>query len=308
MPNNHHSEVPRLGLRPVFLKNTDDEIESEFKTQFKHSVRDHDVTTSFFGLALMACVTVLALRQENSLLPYYLLFKVIDTIFAITIRRMQGGRLYQKYRTAIVICTRLSRGLVVITLLGRPSQEDITFPLERRTDYRLSLHVVWRLVMRSMLPLLQSFGYRIPIFQHLPLILIPTFYLSALSIRRCSAECSSNSLFYSPMYTQVTSTFSLYKKVFLPTSTSDTIFLDSMNCTQKCILANNFILFSLGCIAPSLVLAAVEEPFRMEVLQLYGGSPIFSTSKALLMYSFFLLPFLAAVLFEFLEIAVSWLF
>jgi hypothetical protein len=63
----------------------------------------------------------------------------------------------------------------------------------------------------------------------------------------------------------------------------------------------------VGIVIPTIVLAAVEEHSKFSVLATHGGSPLFQNSKTILMYSFFLLPFLASIAFDFVVLAVKWL-
>ena len=240
------------------------------------------------------------------MLNYYIYIKIADLFCLAAVYRYRGGALYAKHRSLIVTCIRLLRAVLVISVLGRPSQEEITFPLFTETKFYWSRQVVWRLLLRATLPLLQSFGYRTPLYLHIPAILAPSFCLSLLIPRRCAIECTTNPVFYTRLYSLTTSFFSSWKPKLLPMSLTDTSVIDLMTCKQKCFLTNEFILLFVGCICPTMILAAIEEPFKMDVLaQQFGGRPIYASSKALLTHSFLLFPFIAAITFEIMMIVVT---
>jgi hypothetical protein len=290
------------------FQNRDSE-EGDFQAELKTSNTAHDRTNSAFALAIMLSVTFIGLRKENLLLPYFFKFKVIDYGFHLFVHNYNSGSLYIKYRNLIVACTRLIRSSAIIVLLGRPSQEDISFPLSIEPHLTWSFATIWKLFFKSTLPLLQAFGYRMPMHLNVPLLIIPTAILSALSHRRCRVECDTNPIFYGSLYNSTTTSMSYYSSILLPTSLSkNTYVLDRMHCSEKCILTNSSILPFLGVAVPTLILSAFEEPLRMEFLQERGGTPIFSKSKTLLLYAFLLFPFLAAIIFEFVKGAmVLWL-
>jgi hypothetical protein len=68
------------------------------------------------------------------------------------------------------------------------------------------------------------------------------------------------------------------------------------------------MLLFVGCLVPTMVLAAFEEPFRMDVLtETNEGTPLHHNSNFSLLYSYFIFSFLAAITFGFVVIAVRWL-
>jgi hypothetical protein len=67
------------------------------------------------------------------------------------------------------------------------------------------------------------------------------------------------------------------------------------------------MLLFVGWVIPTLILAAGEEPSRYKALMPDGGSPIYLSSKALLLYSFALLTLAAGLAFDIAVLLVQWL-
>jgi hypothetical protein len=64
----------------------------------------------------------------------------------------------------------------------------------------------------------------------------------------------------------------------------------------------------VGCVIPTVILTAYEEPFRLTVFsRVEGTSPVFHKSTILLAYSYLLFPFLASITFEIVVLCVQWL-
>jgi hypothetical protein len=67
------------------------------------------------------------------------------------------------------------------------------------------------------------------------------------------------------------------------------------------------MLIFAGFICPTVILAAYEEHSKCSFLVGRGGTPLYFQSKILIGYSYLLFPFLAAITFEIVVLAVEWL-
>ena len=176
-------------------------------------------------------------------------------------------------------------------------------PLSTSDDFHWTGDVLWKLVLKPFFPILQSFGFLLPFCHQLWLQFLLTVGLVMFSDQRCVIECSRNPSFYSALYS---STFNKVlaplQKLKLPELALVEPF--EFNCRQQCNVVNIFLAMFLGYLAPTLILAAIEETTRLEGLMHFGGSPIFHGSKVTLFYSLLLLPLMAIITLEIIYIFI----
>jgi hypothetical protein len=293
-------EVPSLTLR---LKNP--EAEDEWSENFKLQVKKHDLFTTYMFTLMVVSITIRSIHVKPRVY-YYAAIEAVHLFLLYTIQIVGGGRIFSKYRTAIIAAVRTVRLVSLMYLMLTPGQEELAFPLFTATQFSWSSSVVLRLFIKTALPIMQSFGFRAPLYHHLWLTLSTITIMVYFQYPRCQVECNPGSgpnAFYSGLYSSCLKHLSTLQRL-VPGPVRVNV-LESLSCIDMCFVTNSFILSFIGFLVPSLVLAAVEEPSRAFVLMRYGGTPFYHSTKMLLFYTFALLPVVAALNFEFIATIVA---
>jgi hypothetical protein len=283
-------EVPSLLLR---LKNP--EAENEWDRSFKLQLKKHDLLSTYMMASMAATVAIRSAHLKPRIYHYVAIEAVQNCLF-YAVQVYDGGKIFAKNRTAIIAIVRTMRLITVSYLMFSSGQDQLAFPLFTATRFSWSLKVIFNgLLVRSFLPVLQSFGFRAPLVHHIWLTLMTLVTLFYFQIPRCSTECTSGT-FYSDLYISCLQFLSRLQRL-IPGPVRVNV-LETLSCKQMCFVTNAFTLTFVGFLVPSLILAAVEEPSRAFVLMRYGGTPFYHSAKTLLLFTFAILPFVAALNFE----------
>ena len=289
-----HSSMSASCIVPTFLLRFRNPMaEREFYKYFVDSLRAHDrfATYLFIGTALSINKRVGPLRF------FHVIGEFIVNSLLLYLQSNSRRNFYTAHRTAIIAGVRVARFALVIFFAVRPSAQEFFIPLFTSMDFHWTGGVLWKLLMKPSLPILQSFGFLLPFCHQLWLQFLLTVGLAVFSDPRCVIECSRNPSFYSTLYS---STFNKVlaplQKLKLPELALVEPF--EFNCRQQCNVVNIFLAMFLGYLAPTLILAAIEETTRLRALREFGGSPLLHKSKVTLFYSLLLLPLMAIITLE----------
>ena len=172
------------------------------------------------------------------------------------------------------------------------------FSIVQSNTFAWTRQAVWMMLSRCVFPFLQTFGFRLQLRDQL--LVIPFTAVTAVfqSKARCSVVCNANPIYYGLKYLSSREIFASLHSLMIfgphvfqnsPTET---------NCIKDCELVRAFPILFVGFLIPTLILAALEETSRLEVLSWYGGTPFYQSSVGNLFYSFLMLPFFAVIIFE----------
>lgn len=275
--------------------------EDEWNKEFKLQLKKHDLLATY----MIGCTAVSVAIRSAHLKPriyHYIVIEAIQNILLYSVQVVDGGSFFTKHRTAIIGTVRTLRLILNSYLLFLAGQEELAFPLLTTKHFSWNQYpVVSRLLIKSALPVLQSFGFRAPLYHHFWLTLSTLVTMSFFAIPRCNFECTGNPSLYPELYYSCLRYLSMLQrlvpgpvKVNLP---------DSLGCNEMCFVTNMFILSFVGFLVPTLILAAVEEPSRAFVLMRFGGTPFFHSTKTLLLFTLSVLPLVAALDFELISTA-----
>lgn len=279
-------EVPTLLLQ---FKNP--VAESEFYNYFVDSLQAHD---RFATLIFMAIAFSLNYRVINSkpTTYYHLATEILLNCFLLYVQRRSKRSFYAANRSAIIVGVRIFRMVMVCYFLLIPQAQEKALPFYEAHDFRWSGSLIWRLLIKSFVPILQSFGFLLPLSQHIWLQLLLSIGPIVLTDERCVMECARNPSFYSALYSSTLKLMAPLQGFKLV----DAVIMEPLQldcCRQQCNIVNIFMLFYMGYVVPTVILAAIQEPIRLQMLMEFGGSPIFHNGKVTLLYSLALLPILA---------------
>lgn len=172
------------------------------------------------------------------------------------------------------------------------------------THFFWSPKIVFYVIYKPLILLVQTFGFILPIRYQVWVIAVNLAVGFYSSMVRCPTECSVNILYYHDLYSKIVniSNKSLFK--FTITSKIDYYSMQLANtasCQTLCMISTSFIYITVG-IACLLFLAAIEEPTRVTHALLNKRntklSPFQHDFKRHIMYSLFLLPLLASIVFD----------
>ena len=277
-------EVPTITLR---LKNP--QAAKEWDENFKIQLQKHDLISTYMMGCMMATVAIRSAHLKPRIY-YYVPVEVVLNFLLYRVQVIDGGRIFAKHRTAIIGLLRTMRTLSIVYLMLVPSQEGLAFPIFSAAQFAWTWPVVFRLLYKSFLPMLQSFGFRATMYHNSWLTLTPVLLLCYFVPPRCSVECTANPSFYTEMYFACMKSLSLLQRLVPGPAKVN-------------VVTNTFILSLLGFIVPTLILAAIEEPSRNFVLMRFGGTPFYHSAKTNLLYTLGLLPIVGALNFELISTA-----
>jgi hypothetical protein len=137
------------------------------------------------------------------------------------------------------------------------------------------------------LGIMQTFGYRVRLSLHVWLLAPMLALLMASSHRRCGVECRAPAAeYYAPHYEAIVAPFLPMQSlaVFAP----QTLALPT-GCWQRCVAVHSFVQMFVGFLAPSAILAALEEDSRLQFLEDRGGPGWLLRFKGLAAYTVLLM-------------------
>ena len=273
--------------------------EREFYKYFVDSLRAHDrfATYLFIGTALSINKRVGPLRF------FHVIGEFIVNSLLLYLQSNSRRNFYAAHRTAIIAGVRVARFAIIMFFALRPTAQEFFIPLSTSMDFHWTGDVLWRLLMKPCLPILQSFGFLLPFCHQVWLQFLLTAGLVMFSDQRCVMECSRNPSFYSALY------LSTFNKVLAPLQKMKLLDITTdgpleLSCQQQCDVVTIFLAIFMGYLVPTLILAGIEETTRLEGLMHFGGSPIFHGSKVTLFYSLLLLPLMAIITLEIIYIFI----
>lgn len=273
---------------------------------FTRSLRQHD----FFSILLTGIIQLSIIKRNIHLSGMYLytLLELGLSLWMFILQMNANLRTFAKHRTLILYTVRLFRLCLVIFFMVVPPREHLAYPLFTQTDFQWSGPAVWRLLIKTSMPVIQVCAWRVPLKHHFVLTGATVLSLLFFTDGRCAFECSGNPQFYGALYSRMISFLSPLQQVCVPITSSPAPgfeLLQAGSCRQMCDATNAFLIIFCGFVVTSLVLAAVEETSKLGVLAHFGGTPFYLSTPKLLGYSLALLPFYAALTFEFVYAVVT---